>query len=61
MLSKRDIRYLRRENFKLQLEIKKLVKKNEELVTDNNYFFKFIDLILKEPEEPPRRYIKLFH
>lgn len=59
MTSKRDIRALKRENFKLNEENSTLIKKNRVLDHDIRYVVKILNLILDT--EPPRRNIKLFH
>ena len=63
MTSKRDIRALKRENFRLKEENSTLIKKNRVLNSDNCYFAKFLDLIIymAETTEPPRKNFKLFH
>lgn len=63
MTSKREIRALKRENFRLNQENSTLIKKNKELNLDNHYLSKFLNLItdLTDDTKPLRRYIKLFH
>lgn len=63
MTSKREIRALKRENFRLKEENSTLIKKNRVLNSDNCYFSKFLSLIvdIANDTEPLRRNIKLFH
>ena len=63
MTSKREIRVLKRENFRLKEENSTLIKKNRVLNSDNCYFAKFLNLIVDMANDiqPPRRNFKLFH
>lgn len=62
MTSKRDIRVLKRENFKLKVENSTLIKKNRVLETDNSYFVKFLNLILDIADDSNHvGNFKLFH
>ena len=63
MTSKRDIRALKRENFRLKEENSTLIKKNRVLNSDNCYLAKFLGLIIDmvNETEPPRKNFKLFH
>lgn len=63
MTSKRDIRALKRENFKLKEENNLLIKKNRVLESDNRYVTRFLNLVIDiaTDTKPPRRNIKLFH
>jgi len=63
MTSKRDIRALKRENFRLKEENNTLIKKNRVLTSDNCYFAKFLSLIVDMANDthPLRRNFKLFH
>lgn len=63
MTSKRDIRALKRENFRLKEENSTLIKKNRSLCDDNRYFAEFLNLIISITEDTKsyRRTLKLFH
>lgn len=63
MTSKRDIRALKRENFRLKEENSTLIKKNRSLYGDNRYFAEFLNLIISitEDTKPYRKTFKLFH
>lgn len=63
MTSKREIRVLKRENFRLKEENSTLIKKNRVLNSDNCYFVKFLSLIvdMANDTQPLHRNFKLFH
>lgn len=63
MTSKREIRALKRENFRLKEENSTLINKNRVLNSDNCYFAKFVGLIVDvvNETEPLQRNFKLFH
>jgi len=63
MTTKREIRILKRENFRLKEENSTLIKKNRVLNSHNCYLVKFLNLIvdMENDTQPLRKNFNLFH